>query len=123
MLKHEDGIEITENFDFFPLIYDRGDQNFKKIEETYYKQFKKNKKAKERLRAVAVKVHNMMINELDNSIYDLPYSIGNTLLADEELTEEGLSFRQFITKSLQKDVHSYDAARYIYYLGVLIING
>lgn len=118
MLKNEK--EINEQFDYFPLPYDREDEGFKNIEE-HYEEIDNNKDAKNYLKKIANELYKFTIETMDNSLHDLAYSLGQQMLKDKELDNKGLSLKKFIKNTINVDPYSYDAQKYLFYFGVLVV--
>ena len=117
MLSKKKGIK--EHFDYFPLPYYKTDEGtlkgFTEIEK-YYDEFKKLKYSID----LANACYKFAIS-LDNTIHDLAYLIGRQVLEDQELVKKSLSFRTFIKETLKVNPDSYEAKKYLFYFGILVI--
>jgi hypothetical protein len=118
MLSKKKGIK--EQFDYFPLPYDKTDEGtlkgFTEIEK-YYDKFKKLKYSID----LANATYEMVMITLDNTIHELAYLIGRQVLEDPVLVKESLSFRTLIKETLKVNPDSYEAKKYLFYFGTLVI--
>lgn len=119
-------IEISnEQFDSFPLPYDRVDERFGKI-KVYYEQIQeeRDRDAAEYIKTIAKAIYDLMIKEDINTIHDIAFAIGLQLLIDKTLENRGLSLKRYIETTLMiNDPTGRDALKYIYYFGVLVVKG
>lgn len=98
------------------MIKDEGIlKGFTKIEK-YYEEFKKLKYSKD----LANAIYEMEMT-LDNTIHDIAYSIGIQALEDPKLVKKSLSLRTYIKETLKVNPDSYEAKKYLFYFGILVI--
>ena len=118
MLAKGKGIK-KEQFDYFPLPYDKIDEGalkgFTKIEK-YYNEFEEQEYSK-----VLANVIYEYAMTLGRTIHELAFLIGTQVLDDPKLVEKKLSLRTHIKETLKVDPDSYEAKKYLFYFGTLVI--